>query len=74
MVSILTHRVLAIAVQELRSEETRRYVIDQLVTPLLRAFLAECMPYAILVVSVVAALLLMSALSLTLSALFYFRG
>ena len=73
MVAILTHRVLAMALEELRSESTRCYVSENLVMPLLKAVLVELMPYAIIFTSVIVAILLMSALTLTLSAMFYFQ-
>ena len=69
VVAVLTHRVLALALEELRSEETRRYVSEHLVVPLLKAVLVEVMPYAIVFTAVIAAILLMSALSLTLLAI-----
>lgn len=68
VVAILTHRVLAMALEELRSEETRRYVSENLVVPLLKAVLVELMPYAIAFTAVIAAILLMSAITLTLLA------
>ena len=74
MVAILTHRVLAMALEELRSEDTRRCVSENLVMPLVKAVLVEFMPYAIAFTSVIVAILLMSALTLTLSAMFYFKG
>jgi hypothetical protein len=64
--AILTHRVLAMALDELRSEETRAYVSEHLVRPLIRAVVAESMPYAIAFTTVIIAILLMSALTLTL--------
>lgn len=68
VVAILTHRVLTMALEELRSEDTRRYVSEHLVVPLLKAVLVELMPYAIVFSAVIAAILLMSALTLTLLA------
>lgn len=73
VVAVMTQRVLSMALEELRSEETRKYVNDNLVLPLLRAVFTELMPYAIVFVTVIAAILLMSALTLTLSTMFYFR-
>jgi hypothetical protein len=73
VVAVLTHRVLAMALEELRSEDTRRYVSEHLVVPLLKAVLVEFMPYAIVFTTVISAILLMSALTLTLLAMFYFR-
>ena len=64
--AVLTHRVLAMALEELRSEETRAYVSEHLVRPLLRTVVAESMPYAIAFTTVIIAILLMSALTLTL--------
>lgn len=69
VIAVLTHRVLAMALEELRSEETRRYVSENLVVPLLKAVLVELMPYAIVFTAVIAAILLMSALTLTLLAI-----
>lgn len=66
VVAVLTHRVLAMALEELRSEDTRAYVSEHLVRPLLRAVVAESMPYAIAFTTVIIAILLMSALTLTL--------
>ena len=74
MVAILTHRVLAMAIEELRSEETRRSVNNNLVMPLVKAVIVEIMPYAIALMSVVVAILLMSGLTLALSVLFYLRN
>ena len=71
VVAIMTHRVLAMALEELRSEDTRRYVSENLVMPLLKAVFVELMPYAITFTAVIAAILLMSAITLTLLA---FRG
>jgi hypothetical protein len=62
------------ALEELRTDETRRYVNEHLVLPLLRAVIAEVAPYAIAFTTVIAAILLMSALTLTLSILFYFKN
>jgi hypothetical protein len=73
VVAALTHRVLAMALEELRSEDTRRYVSENLVVPLLKAVMVELMPYAIVFTAVIAAILLMSALTLMLLAVFYFR-
>ena len=73
VVAALTHRVLTMALEELRSEETRRYVSEHLVVPLLKAVMVELMPYAIVFTAVIAAILLMSALTLTLLAVFYFK-
>ena len=67
VVAVLTHRVLAMALEELRSEETRTYVNEHLVRPLLRAVLAETAPYAIALTAVIAAMLLMTALTLTVN-------
>ena len=64
VVALLTHRVLAMALEELRSEETRKYVAEHLVRPLLRVVVEESMPYAIALTTVIAAILLMSALTL----------
>ncbi len=69
----MTQRVLAMALDEMRTDETRKYVNDNLVLPLLRAVFAELMPYAIVFVTVIAAILLMSALTLILSTMFYFK-
>jgi hypothetical protein len=68
VVAVLTHRVLAMALEEMRSEDTRRYVSENLVVPLLKAVLVELMPYAIAFTAVIAAILLMSAITLTLLA------
>ncbi len=73
VVAALTHRVLTMALEELRSEDTRRYVSEHLVVPLLKAVMVELMPYAIVFTAVIAAILLMSALTLMLLAVFYFR-
>jgi uncharacterized membrane protein len=73
VVAVLTHRVLTMALEELRSEETRRYVSENLVVPLLKAVMVELMPYFIVFATIIAAILLMSALSLTLLAIFCFR-
>lgn len=69
MMSVLTQKVLTLALEELRSETTRKYINENLIVPLLKAVLVEITPYAIVVTAVLAAILLMSALSLTLIAL-----
>jgi hypothetical protein len=73
VVAVMTQKVLSMALEELRTEETRKYVNENLVLPLLRAVFAELMPYAIVFTTVIAAILLMSALTLTLSTMFYLK-
>ena len=70
MIAIMTHRVLAMALEELRTEETRRCVSENLVIPLVKAVLVEFMPYAIAMTAVMAAILLMSAGTLVM---FYYK-
>jgi hypothetical protein len=69
----LTNRVLSMAFEELRREETQRKVREHLVHPLIKMIHSHLMPYLMMFVMVIAVLLLMSMLTLILSILFYFR-
>ena len=73
VIAVLTRKVLSMVLEELRGEDTRRYVAENVVVPLLRVIMVELMPYAVIFSAIIAALLLMSALTLTLLAIFYFR-
>jgi hypothetical protein len=69
----ITHKVLAMAVEELRKDETQQHVRQHVVDPLIKMLHTQLMPYVLLAAIVVIAILLMSMMTLTLSALFYFR-
>ena len=72
-VKLLTNRVLSMAIEELQQDATRKLVREQVVDPLIKMLHTQLMPYLMLLVAVIAAILLMSMMTLTLSALFYFR-
>jgi hypothetical protein len=65
--AILTQKILSLALEELQSDTTRQYIGDNLVRPLLKAMLVEVMPYLIVATVALAATLLISALTLTLT-------
>jgi hypothetical protein len=73
VISVLTRKVLSMALEELREEDMRRHVAENVIVPLLRVIMGELMPYAVIFSVIIAALLLMSALTLTLLAIFYFK-
>ena len=72
-VKALTNRVLSMAIEELQQEATRKMVREHVVEPLIKMLHSHLLPYLTLLVAVIAAILLMSMMTLTLSALFYFR-
>ena len=61
------------AVEELRKDETRQHVRQHVVDPLIKMLHTQLMPYVLLAAVVIIAILLMSIMTLILSALFYFR-
>jgi hypothetical protein len=69
----ITHKVLSLAMDELRKDDTQRTVRQHIVDPLIKMLHTQLMPYLLLAAVVVIAILLMSMMTLTLSALFYFR-
>ena len=69
----LTHKILALAMDELGKEESKRHIKDGIVDPLIKMLHAQLMPYLLVLVVVITAIMLMSMMTLTLSALFYFR-
>lgn len=72
-VRTLTHRVLAMVVEELSKPEMQKHVRSSVVDPLIKMIYTQLMPYFMVVAVVFIAILLMSMMTLTLSALFYFR-
>lgn len=69
----VTQKVLGLAMDELRKDETQQTVRQHVVDPLIKMLHTQLMPYLLLAAVVVIAILLMSMMTLTLSALFYFR-
>ncbi len=69
----IAHRVLALALDELSKEETQKSIRDRIVDPLIKMLHAQLMPYLLMLMAVVTAILLMTMTTLALSALFYFR-
>jgi hypothetical protein len=68
----LTGRVMHMVLQELSQDQTRNRVREHVVVPVIRMFMVECMPYAIALVACMCAIMLMSAITLSLSIMFYF--
>ena len=73
VIAVVTRKVLSMVLEELREDDMRRYVAENVIVPLLKVIMAELMPYAVIFSVIIAALLLMSALSLTLLAIFFFK-
>lgn len=73
VVRSLMNRVLALAVEELSKEDTRRHIRDHLVHPVVRLAYEQVMPYLLVATTIIIAILLMSMLSLALSSMFYFK-
>jgi hypothetical protein len=69
----MTQKVLALAVEELKKEESKKHIKDGIVDPLVKMLHGHLMPYLLALVVVIIAILLMSMMTLTLSALFYFK-
>jgi hypothetical protein len=69
----ITHKLLAMAIEECRKEETKKHIRDGLVDPLIKTLHTQLMPYFLMTMVIVVALLLMSMMTLVLSAMFYFR-
>lgn len=69
----IIHRVLALAVEELKREGTKHHIREHLVHPMIKLAYEQAFPYIMAIVTVVVAILLISLFSLGLSAMFYFR-
>jgi hypothetical protein len=69
----LLNRVLAMAVDELSKEDTRRHIRDHLVHPMIHLAYEQAMPYLLAAMTVIVAILIMSMLSLAMSFMFYFK-
>lgn len=70
---LITTKLIAIAMDELGKSETQKRINDQVVAPLMKMLHAQLLPYLLFAIGIVIAILLMSMMTLTLSALFYFR-
>lgn len=73
VVKLVSNRVITLIADEFRKEETQRTVRNNIVDPLIKMLHVQLMPYMVLTVVVVAAILIMSMMTLVLSSLFYFK-
>jgi hypothetical protein len=69
----IVHRVLALAVEELRRDDTKLHIREHLVHPMIKLAYEQAFPYIMAIVTVVIAILLISLFSLALSVMFYLR-
>lgn len=68
----LTNRFLTIAMEELKREETRDRIRDQLVTPLVKIMSAQMMPYVMALFALIVFILITCIMTFALFAMSYF--
>ena len=73
-VRAVAHKVLSAVIEELSEGDSRRMIQDRIVDPLVSMMCSQMMPYLLAAVAVVVVMLLMTAMTLALSALFYFKS
>ena len=73
VIRTIVMRMLTLTVEELRREDTKHHIREQLVHPMIRLAYEEAFPYIMATGTVVVTILLASLFSLALSLLFYFR-
>ena len=69
----VTYRVLAMAADELGKDDTQRHIRTHVVDPLIKMLHAHLVPYLVIAMVLIISILLISMMTLVLSAMFYFK-
>jgi hypothetical protein len=73
-VSLLTNRLILMVVDELSKPETQQRVARNVVDPMVKTVAGQVMPYALLGLCVLVAILVMTLLTFAFSLLFYLKS
>ena len=67
------NKIINLVLDELDKDESKKRLSEALVGPIIRSMSERLTPYALLLIGLIVAILLMTMMTCTLSAMFYFR-